>query len=155
MSSHVPYVRDEPKDDKPNYARVANIGLATIFSGYRTFLGWTGLVFIGLAVLFLNIAPLLETEVDDTVIREQQVKGAAHDICRKSYFNTYGACRVNPEIIEQARRRVAIEMPKRRSGPGAMLMLFSGLIGAGILLGLWLPATLAAKAIDKLDEKNG
>ena len=147
------------KNSEPNYAHIAHVGVATVFPGYRAVLGWVGLFLAGTGLALMVMSPMLATENDNPRIREQDIRSETMAICKKlpgafdGKSNVITKCMRDPQVIERAKKASYEKFPIPKSQPFFTLGLFLGFIGAGVLVGLWLPATLAAKTVDAVEER--
>ncbi len=156
--SHLPYKEDQ-QDTGPNYGRIAHIGFAAVFAGYRSVLGWLGLFVAGTGIALMVMSPMLATENDNPRIREQDIRGETIAICKKlpgafdGKSNVISNCMRDPQAIGRATKASYEKFPIKKSQPLLVPGFFLALIGVGIVLGLWLPATLASKALDAVENR--
>jgi len=153
--SHVPF-KEEPKDTGPNYTHIAHVGVATAFPAYRSVIGWVGLFALTVGIAMVLMSPMLTYENDNPSIREQDIRGETMNLCKKmpGPFNpsAISRCFNDPAMIAKGRQASFKKYPVRQSQPFNGIGLFLSLIGGGLLVCVWLPATLLAKAVDAVEE---
>ena len=158
--SHVPF-KEEPKDTGPNLTHIAHIGVATAFPAYRSVIGWVGLFLLGMGIAMVIMSPMIVTENDNPRIREQDIRSETMAICKKlpgAFDPNNGImsrCFRDPQFIEKGRKASYEKYPIPQSQPFNGIGLFLSLIGGGLLVCVWLPATLLAKAVDATEERAG